>query len=84
MSIIDFKSTKCKHCYKCVRNCEVKAIQIKDERAEIMEDHCILCGTCLKVCPQEAKTLSSELEEVKALVRSGRKVVVTMAPSMWA
>jgi len=81
MSIIDFKSTKCKHCYKCVRNCEVKAIQIKDERAEIMEDHCILCGTCLKVCPQEAKTLSSELEEVKALVRSGRKVVVTMAPS---
>lgn len=42
MSVIDFKSTKCKHCYKCVRNCPVKAIQIKEERAEIVEDHCIL------------------------------------------
>jgi len=81
MSIIDFKSTKCKHCYKCVRNCEVKAIQIKNEVAEIMEDHCILCGTCLRVCPQEAKTLNSELEEVKSLIREGKRVVVTMAPS---
>jgi iron only hydrogenase large subunit-like protein len=81
MSIIDFKSTKCKHCYKCVRNCLVKAIQIKDERAEIMEDHCILCGQCLKVCPQKAKSLSSELPEVREMIRSGRRVVVTMAPS---
>ncbi len=38
MGIIDFKATKCKHCYKCVRNCEVKAIMVKDGRAEIMED----------------------------------------------
>lgn len=81
MSIIDFKSTKCKHCYKCVRNCEVKAIQIRNEVAEIMEDHCILCGHCLSVCPQEAKTLNSEIETVKQMVRSGKKVVVTMAPS---
>ena len=36
MGIIDFKATKCKHCYKCVRYCDVKAIMIKDERAEIM------------------------------------------------
>lgn len=33
MEIIDFKATKCKHCYKCVRYCDVKAIQVKDERA---------------------------------------------------
>lgn len=30
MAIIDFKATKCRHCYKCVRNCEVKAIMVKD------------------------------------------------------
>ena len=23
MEIIDFKATKCKHCYKCVRYCEI-------------------------------------------------------------
>ena len=54
MEIIDFKATKCKHCYKCVRYCEVKAIQVKDGRAVIMPDKCILCGHCLMICPQSA------------------------------
>ena len=79
--IIDFKATKCKHCYKCVRNCDVKAIMIRDERAEIMPDRCVLCGHCLQVCPQSAKTLVSDLEKVQSMVRRGEKVVVSIAPS---
>ena len=51
MKIIEFNSDKCKHCYKCVRSCEVKAISVKNERAEIIGSHCILCGQCLRVCP---------------------------------
>ena len=81
MGIIDFKSTKCKHCYKCVRNCEVKAVMIKDERAEIMQDKCILCGKCMQVCPQSAKTLVSDLEQVKGYIRAGNRTVVSLAPS---
>ncbi len=81
MAIIDFKATKCKHCYKCVRNCEVKAIMIKDERAEIMSDKCILCGKCMQVCPQSAKTLVSDLELVKGYIASGIPTVVSIAPS---
>lgn len=81
MAIIDFKATKCKHCYKCVRNCEVKAIMIKDGRAEIMPDKCILCGKCLQICPQSAKQLVSDLGQVKGWIMSGKKVVVSMAPS---
>ena len=67
MAIIDFKATKCRHCYKCVRNCEVKAIMVKDGRAEIMPDNCILCGRCLQICPQSAKTLISDLGLVKGM-----------------
>lgn len=81
MEIIDFKATKCKHCYKCVRYCDVKAIQVKDGRAVIMPDKCILCGHCLKICPQSAKTLRSDLEMVKGLIRSGHRVVVSLAPA---
>ena len=81
MAIIDFKATKCKHCYKCVRNCEVKAIMIKDGRAEIMPDKCILCGKCLQICPQSAKQLVSDLGLVKSWIMSGQKVVVSIAPS---
>ncbi|MBQ4307574.1 MAG: 4Fe-4S binding protein [Lachnospiraceae bacterium] len=78
---IDFNSVKCKHCYKCVRNCEIKAINIRGGRAEIIEDHCVLCGKCLQVCPQEAKTLVSELGDVKAMIRRGERVAATVAPS---
>ena len=81
MEIIDFKATKCKHCYKCVRYCEVKAIQVKDGRAVIMPDKCILCGHCLKICPQSAKTLRSDLELVKGWIAAGERVVVSIAPS---
>lgn len=81
MGIIDFKATKCKHCYKCVRNCEVKAIMIKDGRAVIMEDKCILCGKCLQICPQSAKTLNSDVALVKKYIKEGKKVVVSIAPS---
>ncbi len=81
MEIIDFKATKCKHCYKCVRYCEVKAIQVKDERAVIMQDKCILCGHCLRICPQSAKTLNSDLAKVKRYIAAGERVVVSIAPS---
>ncbi len=81
MAIIDFKATKCRHCYKCVRNCEVKAIMVKDGRAEIMPENCILCGRCLQICPQSAKTLVSDLHMVRYMIQRGVKVVVSMAPA---
>lgn len=81
MTIIDFKATKCRHCYKCVRYCEVKAIMVKNGRAEIMPDHCILCGRCLQICPQSAKNLVSDVEKVKGFLAAGEKVVISIAPS---
>ena len=43
MRVIDFKDASCRHCYKCVRHCEVKAISVEQEQAHIMVDHCINC-----------------------------------------
>ncbi len=48
MRVIDFKDASCRHCYKCVRHCEVKAISVENEQAHIMKDHCINCGHCLE------------------------------------
>ncbi len=81
MRIIDFKETKCTHCYKCVRYCDVKAIMIRDGRAEIIEDKCVLCGHCLHVCPQSAKTMASDLDAVRYYLRRGEKTVVSLAPA---
>ena len=81
MKVIDFKDAKCRHCYKCVRNCAVKAISVKDEQARIMVDHCINCGRCLEVCPQNAKTFASDLERVKGYLAQGFKTIISIAPS---
>ena len=81
MNIIDFKNASCKHCYKCVRTCSVKAIRVKNAQAQIMTDYCVLCGHCLEVCPQNAKTFASDLEMVKAFLREGKTVALSIAPS---
>lgn len=81
MKVIDFKDAKCRHCYKCVRHCAVKAIAVRDEQARIMVDHCINCGRCLEVCPQNAKTFASDLDRVKGYLRQGCTTVISIAPS---
>ena len=81
MNVIGFKAANCQHCYKCVRTCDVKAITIRNEQAHIMNDQCILCGQCLDACPQNAKTLISDLEQVKQYIKSGAVTIVSLAPS---
>lgn len=81
MQVIDFKDARCRHCYKCVRHCAVKAISVRDEQARIMVDHCINCGRCLEVCPQNAKTFASDMERVKGYLKQGCRTVISIAPS---
>ena len=78
---LDFKEAKCRDCYLCLRECPVKAIAVKNHQARIIEDRCILCGHCTLVCPQNAKVVHSELDEVEQLLTSGKKVVASVAPS---
>ena len=77
---LDFKDARCKDCYKCLRECPVKAIKVVDHHAKIIESRCILCGRCTKVCPQNAKSVHTERDEVEKLLRGGN-VVASVAPS---
>lgn len=78
---LDFKDAKCKDCYKCVRECPVKAIKVVDHQARIIKERCILCGNCTLVCPQNAKSVHSSKSEVLELLRNGEKVIASVAPS---
>lgn len=84
MEILQFKKANCKNCFKCLRECPVKAIAFKDGQAEILRDDCLLCGHCLTVCPQNAKEARDDTETVRTLLRSGRRVVASVAPSFIA
>lgn len=84
MSVIGLKKANCKNCYKCVKVCPVKSIKVENQQAQIMERSCILCGTCLSECPQNAKTLNSDIAMVKDYFEKGEKVILSIAPSYYS
>ena len=81
---LTLKKSNCKNCYKCIRNCPVKAIRFSGNQAHIIGNECILCGQCFVVCPQNAKEIVDETEKVKVFLQSKEKVVVSLAPSFVA
>ena len=78
MWILRFKPVDCKNCYKCVRNCPVKAIRVKNHQAQIMQDACILCEKCTIVCPQHAKAEKNDVPSLKRMIAEGRELVASV------
>ena len=74
---------ECNDCYKCIRDCHIKAIRIQSGSASVIDDRCIACGHCVTICPAGAKKVRNDIEKVKNLIHAGRKVYVSLAPS-WA
>lgn len=72
---------ECHDCYKCIRECHVKAIKIKDGHASILNEKCIVCGHCVKVCPASAKHIRYDVEKIKQLFVAKKQVFVSLAPS---
>ncbi len=68
-------------CYTCVRECPAKAIRISEGQAAVIPERCIACGNCVKVCSQGAKRWVSSLPQLDALLASGRRTAMCIAPS---
>lgn len=75
------EKTECRDCYKCVRECPVKAIRVKESSAMIDHDRCIFCGRCVHVCPANAKRVRRDLPRAKQLLTLKQRVFVSIAPS---
>jgi two-component system NtrC family sensor kinase len=71
----------CRTCYTCVRECPAKAIRIVGGQAEVIDERCIACGNCTKVCSQGAKVFLNTTDRVKKLLESDSKVAAIIAPS---
>ncbi|MGN1086386.1 MAG: [Fe-Fe] hydrogenase large subunit C-terminal domain-containing protein, partial [Porcipelethomonas sp.] len=81
---LQLKKLNCKNCYKCIRHCPVKSIRFSDNQANIINDECILCGTCFVVCPQNAKQIRNDADKVKQALADGKNVVASIAPAFAA
>jgi len=71
----------CRTCYTCVRECPAKAIRIVGGQAEVIDERCIACGNCTKVCSQGAKVFLNTTDRVVKLLESDPKVAAIVAPS---
>ena len=80
-SFLRFKKVHCKNCYKCVRNCPVKAIRVINHQAQILEDQCILCEKCTLVCPQNAKEELNMIPKVHDFLKGGGRVIASLHPA---
>ena len=72
---------ECQDCYKCIRKCPVKSIQVEKGQASVIFERCIYCGRCVVNCPARAKQYRKDIEKVKLLLDGGKKVFVSLAPS---
>lgn len=84
MDYLQLKKLNCKNCYKCIRHCPVKSIKFSGNQANIINDECILCGTCFVVCPQNAKQIRNDVAKVREAMSGGKRVVASIAPAFAA
>ena len=73
--------TECQDCYKCIRQCPVKAIRVEDGHAMVVPELCILCGHCVIHCPAKAKHVRDDVPKTKQLFNLKSRVIVSLAPS---
>lgn len=82
MSLIVSSEAECLYCYKCLRNCPVKAISFSAGKTWVIEEECVHCGKCVSICPQKAKKYTKNIEDFKRVREN--PFLVSIAPSFFA
>ncbi len=82
--IITAQPDLCKRCYGCIRECPAKAILVVNGQASIVQERCIACGHCIKVCTQGAKKITPGIsDDFEKALNSGLAIAI-VAPSFAA
>ncbi|MBN1621492.1 MAG: 4Fe-4S binding protein [Endomicrobiales bacterium] len=55
---VKIDKTKCTGCGACKDVCALEAIDIKDNKAVIIDDKCVECNACVDQCPTQAISMS--------------------------
>ena len=81
MDLLSISDSKCRRCYRCVRECPTNALKIDQGKVKRITNRCIFCGVCYKHCPQDAVNAHTGARHVLELLDSGEKVVILLDPT---
>ncbi len=71
---------KCKGCTNCLKRCPTEAIRVREGRARIIDERCIDCGECIRVCDYHAKY--AQTDPLASINRFKYKIALP-APSLY-
>jgi len=72
---------KCRGCTNCLKRCPTDAIRIRNNRAAIINQNCIDCGECVRVCPHHAKTA---VTDPLSIIENFEYRIALPAPSLYS
>jgi two-component system NtrC family sensor kinase len=81
MDLLSISDSKCRRCYRCVRECPTNALKIDQGKVKRIPSRCIFCGICYKHCPHDAVIAHTSLTYVLELLDAGEKVVICLDPT---
>jgi len=71
---------KCKACTNCLKRCPTEAIRVRGGRAHIIDERCIDCGECIRVCEYHAKYAQTD---PLATINRFKYKIALHAPSLY-
>ena len=70
----------CKGCTNCLMHCPTEAIRVRKGRAHILDERCIDCGECIRICDYHAKVA---VTDTLADLKKYRYTIALPAPSLY-
>lgn len=77
---VRLEKEKCRACTNCLKRCPTEAIRVRGGRAHIIDERCIDCGECIRVCEYHAKIAVTD--PLSSISRFKYKIALP-APSLY-